>query len=76
MILKIVVAVIISITIALFVTAGVVYFTGAMMDADEISCNWIFCEFKKTYSNVIVHESRTCQQDGEPINCSELDRLK
>jgi hypothetical protein len=41
----------------------------AYFNADEVSCNLLWCTFKTT-----IKESRqTCYQNGELINCSEVE---
>jgi len=48
------------------------------MNADEVKCNWIWCEF--TFKNNSVSEylvtNRECYVNDVQVNCSEYDKIK
>lgn len=54
--------------IAVAVQYGISHLYAWSIDADEIHCNWLWCDVRKTYSEI----DQRCYIDGEPINCSEI----
>lgn len=48
---------------------GIAYF-----GADEVSCNFLWCEFKTTRTISSSTSTEDCFRNGERINCSEMDR--
>lgn len=38
--------------------------------ADEIECNWLWCTFKTSRSEMVI--SQECYMNGEQINCSSV----
>lgn len=49
----------------------------AFIGADEVNCNFLWCEFKSTRSTVEsnTYVTKNCYQNGIEINCSDIDRL-
>lgn len=44
---------------------GIAYF-----NADEVNCNFLWCEFKTTHST--LEQNSECYQNGIKINCSDI----
>ena len=49
----------------------------AYSNADEVSCNWIWCEFTEHKGNITQHVNRSsqCYMNGQEVNCSNLDNF-
>ena len=48
---------------------GIAYF-----GADEVECNFLWCEFKTTRQT--IQENSQCYQNGIKINCSQIVSLE
>ena len=48
---------------------GVAFFT-----ADEVKCNFIWCEFTSTYRR--IEQNTQCFQNGKQINCTEMEIME
>lgn len=46
------------------------------MSADEIKCNWIWCEFTYKNRSVSEHFIRECYVNDVQVNCSEYDKIR
>lgn len=42
--------------------------------ADEVECNLLWCTFTKENHQVTI--SQECYQNGEQVNCSEIERIE
>jgi len=71
----------------LFLVMGILLFVSILWEAsiiyqmyanaDEVTCNWLWCEFKETKrtieQNTITEINQQCFRSGIEINCSELE---
>jgi len=66
-----------SIIFMVIIGIGVVIEVGvlaaAYFMADEVTCNMGWCEFKTTRREVSMESHSSCFQNGERINCSDID---
>jgi ABC-type phosphate transport system permease subunit len=53
-------------------TMAIEFGMAVAIGADEFSCDWVFCGFKKT----IKEDSVQCTVDGVPIDCPMTYRLR
>lgn len=67
MLSKIIMALMVIVVAILFTVVAffaVAHFTGAQ----EITCNWLWCEFKNTITEI----NQTCYLNNQLVNCSEI----
>ena len=59
--------------VAIIFESSILYLSYA--NADEIKCNWLWCEFKTTRENIDISINSECSQNGVKINCSEINNI-
>jgi hypothetical protein len=62
------------IVIVIAAVVELVFFGWAMVTADYIECNLMYCKAVKENASVHSHVTRSCSMNGRPINCSEWER--
>jgi preprotein translocase subunit Sec61beta len=67
---------IILLLVAMLVIFDIGLFIIGFFSAQEVKCNFLWCEFKSTYGTAQITETRTqtCYQNGTLIDCNKMAR--
>ena len=65
----------VGIFFVLLICGGVesIILLNAFLNADTVSCTWLWCEFTSTYKNETIN--KTCYENNVLVNCPKITRI-
>lgn len=59
------------IIVILYFAYEIVIFSILYINADEVNCNWLWCEFKQQRTTIESRITRECFKNNVKVNCSD-----